>query len=611
MPVITLDLETYYSKEYSLGRMTTEEYINHPEFQALIAGVRGPDGVYASHDLYDMTNRQVRELMCDQYRVHENALLCQNTMFDGAIMNWKFGVKPKAYLDTMLLGRVALRHKTGSTSLGVMSDALGIGHKGTEVVSALGKHREDFSDEEWAEYHGYCVNDVVLTYTLFQLLIDSVPARELKVMSSTLRWYIEPSLRLDMKLLEDAIDDERTTMERHLRQTGLTMEMLSSNPKFAKWLESMGVTVPTKPSPSTGLPIPAIAKADPEFQRLAEHHPSDAVRAACQARMQAKSRIQETRLERLHGIGKRMGGKLPVPLLYSGAHTHRYAGMEAINLQNLPAGTPLRSGIVAPPGFKIVSADQGQIEARLNACMSGQEDLIEGFRTGQDVYVDMARKIYPDREIDGDSKERKVGKATILGCGYGMGADRCYDFMTGQWGISDMTREMSQQIIQVYRTEMWHIAENWKEVNRLLHIVAYGGEEQYGPVTFRHGEIELPSGMKLFYPGMMHDGDNYRYRRYDRKSRQWNWVKIYGAMLVENLCQALARELLTEQSLTLEKKWQTVHQIHDEIIFLVPDEEVDLACRVMKRVMEIPPAWMPDLPLKVEPKYGRTLDECK
>jgi DNA polymerase len=341
-------------------------------------------------------------------------------------------------------------------------------------------------------------------------------------------------------------------------------------------------------------------------------HPNPTVAAAVNARLQAKSRIKHTRLGRFSGIAQRNAGKLPVPLLYCGAHTQRYAGDEAINLQNLTTGDALRGSIIAPPGYKIVSADQGQIEARLNACLSDQDDLVQAFRDGEDVYSDMATDIYgvPVTE-ETEPKKRKVGKAIVLGAGYGMGGERCYDFLTGQWAIDGISREFSQQCINTYRTKYWRIKDHWRYVDGLLQVIASGGEVKHGPVIFRHGEIEMPSGMKMYYPDMMHDGENYRYRRYDRRSRKWNWVKIYGAMMVENLCQALARELLCDQMITLEKKWKSVHQIHDEIIFLVPESEVDLAVKVMRKVMEVAPTWMPELPLKVRPSAGNNLGECK
>jgi hypothetical protein len=606
MGLLTLDLETYYDNDYSLRKMTMEEYINDERFEGLIAGMQLPDGTQVTADLAGLTDKQIHDMFHD-YGVHKHHVLAQNTMFDGAILNWRYDVRPLGYFDTMLMARVTLRHLIGSVSLKNIALHLGIGEKGTEVVDALGKHRADFTSEQWEDYRQYCQLDVALTRTAFNLMAADIPAREFKVMDTTLRWYIQPTLELDVLKLGNMVYEEKRSMQRTLAATGLDAKQLSSQPQFKAWLESQNVECPMKASPTNpDKLIPALSKTDVGFKALL-NHANPTIALVAKARLQAKSRIKETRMERLHGIGCRFPHhKLPVPLLYAGAHTLRYSGMESTNLQNLTHGDGLRDSIRAPEGFKIISADQGQIEARINAVLSGQDDLVQAFRNGEDVYVDMASQLY-DGEID--NTRRKVGKATVLGCGYGMGSERFFDHQNAQ-GLG-LSREFSQVVIDTYRTRYWHIAANWKIVDGMLNVMCTGGEVKYGPVTFRHNEVELPSGCKLRYPDMMHDGSNFQYRRYGNNTRKFGWVKIYGAMMVENLCQALARELLVEQMLILEKKWKSVHQVHDEILFVVPDAEVDIACQVMQKIMTMPPEWMPDLPLKVEPAVGQTFGECK
>lgn len=595
----TIDLETYYDDEVGFSKQTTEEYIRDPDFEVLIIGLRTAAGQCIAHSACDYTSAQNLEFLLD-HKVNQLPLLGQNMRFDASVLNWLYGVRSPLILDTMLMARAAIRHRTGSTSLKALAAYFELGVKGEQVVAAKGKRRHNFTYTEWEDYKGYCINDVELTYDLAQKLIPMIPKRELKVIDSTLNWYVTPKLRLDLTMLGDQVTNEKAYMQTHLKASGIDQKTLASQPKFKAWLESQGIECPMKPSPSNpDKMIPALAKSDKEFMALTQH-PRPAIAVACQARVAAKSRIKETRMERFVGIGNRNAGKIPVPLLCYGAQTQRYAGDESINMQNLPVA--IRAGITAPPGYKIMSADQGQIEARINAVLSGQLDLVEGFRNGEDVYSDMATSIYGINVTEETHPgERKVGKAIVLGAGYGMGGERCYDFLTGQWGIPGISREFAMTCVNTYRTRMYHIQDNWKTVNGLLATLVYGGEVEYGPVIFRHEEVELPSGMKLYYPDITNDGKNYTYRRYDRKTRKWNWVKIYGAMMVENLCQALARELLTEQMLLLEKKWDSVHQIHDEGWFLVPEGEEEVACKVAQKVMTIPPSWMPDLPLKVEP----------
>ena len=90
---------------------------------------------------------------------------------------------------------------------------------------------------------------------------------------------------------------------------------------------------------------------------------------------------------------------------YYAAHTGRWGGDDKINLQNLPSrgknGKKLKKSIVAPKGYTIIDADSSQIEARVLAWLASQEDLVESFSAGEDVYVKMASKIYnkPEEEI--------------------------------------------------------------------------------------------------------------------------------------------------------------------------------------------------------------------
>ena len=235
MGLITLDLETYYDKDYSLSKMTTEEYINDPRFNLLIAGLRLPDGTFVTQDLSDCTTNTITEFFLD-HEVDKHALLCQNTAFDGAILSWLHGVCPAMYMDTVLMARVALRGITGGTSLKNIAVTLGIGEKGTEVVAALGKHRADFSEAEWVEYMGYCENDVALTYTAANMMLAQIPQREYKVIDTTLRWYTQPVLELDVQALDNAVYLEKRKMQRLLDSTGLDAKVLSSNKQFVKYV---------------------------------------------------------------------------------------------------------------------------------------------------------------------------------------------------------------------------------------------------------------------------------------------------------------------------------------------------------------------------------------
>ena len=140
------------------------------------------------------------------------------------------------------------------------------------------------------------------------------------------------------------------------------------------------------------------------------------------SRLGTKSTLEETRTERFINISKR--GRMPVPLRYYAAHTGRWGGDDKLNLQNLPRKSLLKEAIIAPEGYTLIDADSSQIEARIVAWLSGQDDLVKAFERKEDVYKIMASAIYQKGESEIDSQERFVGKTTILGAGYGMGSKK-------------------------------------------------------------------------------------------------------------------------------------------------------------------------------------------
>ena len=329
MHLVTLDFETYYDREFSLSKLTTEAYVRDPRFEVIGVGlkVNGTATEWASG-----THEQIQDYL-NSFDWSDVMLLCHNTMFDGAILDWKFGIRPKVYADTMCIAR-AIHGVETSASLRAVSEKYGIGAKGTEVVQALGKRREDFTDAELARYGDYCVNDVDLTYKLFTIMAKDFPRKELKLIDLTLRMFIQPMLELDLGLLEQHLTETRDHKDELLESAGVVKEDLMSNPKFAELLKSFGVEPPMKESPATGKQTFAFAKSDEDFKALADHE-NPQVQALVAARLGTKSTLEETRTQRFIDIAKR--GTLPVPVRYYAAHTGRWAVMTRSTCRTCPA----------------------------------------------------------------------------------------------------------------------------------------------------------------------------------------------------------------------------------------------------------------------------------
>jgi DNA polymerase I-like protein with 3'-5' exonuclease and polymerase domains len=127
-------------------------------------------------------------------------------------------------------------------------------------------------------------------------------------------------------------------------------------------------------------------------------HEDPFIQQLCSVRLGTKSTIEESRIERFIDVGKRNKGKLPIPLKYYGAHTGRWAGSDKVNFQNLPSRDKkkkaLKNAVVAPDGHFVINCDSSQIEARVLAWLAGQNDVVEQFAKGEDVYSLFATKIY-------------------------------------------------------------------------------------------------------------------------------------------------------------------------------------------------------------------------
>jgi len=461
MTILTIDFETYYDKDYSLSKITTEEYIRDPRFQVIGVAV-AKDG--SAPEWFSGNHKEVGEWLA-QFDWANSLACAHNAQFDGAILSWIFNIRPKGWLDTLCIARAKHGVDAGG-SLKTLAERYQLGVKGDEVINALGKRRVDFTSEDLARYASYCVNDVSLTHALLNRLLDGFPAKELKVIDLTLRMFLEPTLELNLPLLEAHLESVKEKKARLLAAAEADRESLMSNDKFAELLMRFGVDPPKKVSGRTGKEAWAFAKTDEEFKELL-NHPDPRVQTLVGARLGTKTTLEETRTQRFIDIALR--GKLPVPIKYYAAHTGRWGGEDKINLQNLPRESNLKSAIMAPEGYVMIDCDSSQIEARTVAWIAGQTDLVEAFDKGEDVYKIMASTIYnvPIEEVT--KPQRFVGKTTILGAGYGMGTAK-FQLQLKTFNV-DTDLEECKRIIDVYRETYPSIPALWKQAQRCLESI--------------------------------------------------------------------------------------------------------------------------------------------
>lgn len=609
MSIITIDFETYYSKDFSLSKMTTEEYIRDPQFQIIGVAVKVDDN---KTRFFSGSHESLRNQL-QGYNWASSMVVAHNAMFDMAILNWILDIRPMAIGDTLSMARAIHGIEVGN-SLSKLAQYYKLGEKGTEVVNAKDKRREDFTNEQMRSYAGYCANDVEITYQLFLTLLPHFNKTELRLINLTIRMFTEPSLRLDGVLLNSHLIEVRDSKKALLTQSGANIDDLMSNFKFAELLRELGVEPPMKISATTGKEALAFAKTDEEFKALSEH-PDLRVQTLVAARLGNKTTLEETRTERLISIAAR--GLIPVPLSYYAAHTGRWGGADKLNFQNLPSrgqnANKLKKAILAPAGYVIIDCDSSQIEARVLAWFAGQDDLVEAFAEGEDVYKIMASAIYNKPREEIDKQERFVGKTTILGAGYGMGGAK-FQAQLKTFGTS-IELEEAERIVSTYRETYPHIKKLWSDGGKAIDSMYKKKTTKWGKegvITVGADGIIMPNGLVQRYPNLKkvkdtRDGNTGMQYIYDSRK---GVTKLYGGKLTENICQGLARCIIGEQMLRIARKYTVVLTVHDAVACIAPKAEAEEAMAYVMECMRYVPDWAQGIPLNCEAGYGDSYGDC-
>jgi hypothetical protein len=660
--LVSLDFETRYDADYTLKKLSTSEYIRDPRFEALMVGIK--IGRKATKVVPGPKIRA--ELAKINWTTH--SLLCHNVQFDGFILSHHYCIIPAKYYCTLSMARGLHSNEIGAGLDEVSQFYGGAGkiEGGVEGMKGLTYKELAANKVLWAKSSEYCANDVDEMYRVFQAMHAVYPADEIELIHMTARMFCAPVLRLDIprvqaeydrevaarrELMLSVIDprkyDDKTTLktgaERALegeeRDMLVVKRVIGSNEKFKDLLLATGLPechLPVKISPAWIKRSPAhkdetyderytyaFAKDDLEFINLPErvwdvfpdldqNDPGSVLKAsALQIRLQqlvdvrisVKSTTNITRAERFLEAG-RDGMRLPVGYSYYRAHTGRWGGNNKMNMQNLTRGGELRLSILAAPGHQLCVADSGQIEARVNAWLWDQTDLLDAFRNKRDIYSEFATKVYERTITKTDKNERHVGKVCVLGLGYQMGAPKLQMTLAkGALGGPPIVLPISEveRIVQIYRRENYMISGGWQTCAQWIEHMA---DDRAEPIFYKcleigHEYIRLPNGMCLKYPDL-------KKAMGDKGWPEWSYQsgdmrkKIYGGLLTENLVQALARIIVATQMLWIDKKYPVVMTTHDEAVTHPKTKDAQKCYDYMEQCMTTAPAWCADIPLAAE-----------
>lgn len=598
--LLTVDFETFWSADFTLKKLSTEEYVRSPQFQPFGASVKYGDAPSRWIDAEQLP------AFFAGVPWHDTALLCQNAQFDGAILSHHYGVIPALYLCTLAMARMALPRQRHS--LEKLAEHFGLPAKFDMLH--LTKGLRELPPDVRAQLAARACRDGDLTREVFKRLLPAIPTEELRVIDLTVRLFTQPRLTLDRQkarnLLAKVIRNKRSACQR----LGVTKEMLASADKFAELLVDRFGIEPAAKMGKRGL-IPALAKNDPFMKALLEHDNPD-VQALAALRMSVKSTLEETRLRRLLSMHTR--GPLAVFLNFAGAHTMRWSGGDKMNWQNFPAGRDgrepeLRRCIRAPEGQRIVVADLSQIEARVLNTLAGQWDVLELFEKG-DPYSAMASDMY-DRLINkrDHPAERQTGKGVELGCGFGMGPPKLRETLRKAGVVVDL--EFAERGVKKYRKRHPRVVEYWGVAETAIQLLHARVENQpWGPMVIDRGYIRhAASGVALDYTGLVREEGEWRMR--DRAGNlmlnQFGYpIRLYGGLMTENVVQWLARMVMAQAMPAIAERFPLVMTTHDELVALASKERADECLAFMVEHMTKRPAWLPQIPLAAEGGY----DEC-
>lgn len=625
IPIVTIDFETYYDGEYSLSKMSTESYIRDSRFETIGCSITLPHEArgkwYVGHDAVKSALHRI------DWDTH--AMLAHNNYFDGAIAAWIYDIWPRLYMCSMCMGQPIYGFTTG-VSLAKLSEALGVGVKGDEVIRALGKHLADFAPHELAQYGEYCINDGLLSRRCAQKLMPALPLKELLAIDETIRCFTDARLLLDTPMLVDYHQHVKDIKETHYLWAcnllgidddadGLALDkirtVIMSNDKLAQLLLEIGCEPPTKLSPATGKPMYAFAKTDDEFLALKDHQ-DERVQTLVTCRLGGKSTQAETRALKFIEMAER--GPMPAYFKYYAAHTGRLGGGDDTNLQNLARGSELRNAIMAPPSHVLIGGDLSQIEARIVAWLAQQVDLVQAFRDfdakiGPDVYC-VTASAFLGREVTPDMKDdRRLGKVIALALQYGMGLDRF--IITARRDKVTLTPPEAKRASDWFRHSRNRIPILWKQGEHALRALEKGERYAFGPdecIVVEADGIHLPSGRVLRYPGLQSGPSSMfpgmtEWTYLNRKKR----VRLYGAKTIENISQSLAGSVCQDGWLSLRKKLKIVLQVHDELIGMAHETLAQEGCRMMRAALSQEVKYLPGLPVACEVGYAQRFGHIK
>lgn len=637
MKEIGIDIETYSS--YDLEDCGVYKYAESPDFTILLFSYSVDGGPVCCVDLAngERLPQEIRDALDDpsvtktaynaQFeRVCLSRYFLINRMYDPA--QWRCTMVRAARLGLPLsLGQCAevLRLEEGKMAEG---RAL---IRYFSVPGKNGRHWPQDAPDKWETFKRYNIRDVEVEQAVLRKVRRlEAPAfdDELYVADQEIN---DRGVLIDRRLVDNAarFDDEYKAQLMAEAQALTGLSNPNSPAQLKDWLHS-----------ATGLPVDSLNKKglDDLEQRLVYWPKAQRV-LQIRREMGKTSNRKYVAMQQCVCRDGRIHGLLQ---FYGAARTGRWAG-RLVQVQNLPqnhmddldrarkmvlAGDLddfelnyanvtqvlselIRTAFIATPGHTLHVCDFSAIEARVIAWLAGEEWVLDVFRAGGDIYCETASKMFrvPVEKHGANAHLRQRGKVAVLALGYGGGVAALEAMGGSRLGLSEAEE---RDIVAKWREANPRIVRLWA----ILEKAAVAAIKTGQTVTVHRGItvarrwgmllITLPSGRTLCYPRAdigLERGDGWRgdheiieYEGLNQTTKKWERLRTYGGKLVENLIQAIARDILGAVILRARRKGLSiVFHIHDEVVVEASEGQT---LQDVEALFDTPPSWCHDLPLK-------------
>lgn len=630
--LMAIDIETY--SDISLPDCGVHRYVVSEQFEILLFAYSIDEGEIRVIDLAsgEKMPEEVMDLLMDD-SVIKTAF---NAAFERTCINRYFGISlpPEVWRCTAVQSAILAL----PLSLEGVGEALSLDKKkmseGKELIRFFcmpckatkangGRTRNLPSDapEKWEQFKTYCKRDVDVEMQIRKKLKNyPIPDRE-QVLYCMDQRINDRGIRVDTQMVSQAIACDllykETAAKRAYELSGL--ENPNSVSQLKGWLSDKGIEVDSLAKDTV---TELVGKTEGEVSEL----------------LKLRLAMSKTSVKKYEAIERAVcDGRVHGLLQFYGANrTGRWAG-RLVQIHNLPQNhmedlelarslvkegrfdlvellypsTPevlselIRTAFVAKPGCRFIISDFSAIEARVLAWMSGEAWRLRVFSTHGKIYEASASAMFgvPIEEIGKTSPLRQKGKIAELALGYGGSVGALVSMGATKMGLSE---DELPDLVSQWRLANPHITEFWWKVDAAaFKAVKERCTVQMDRLLFEYRGgilfIHLPSGRKLSYvkprlelnrfgrEGITYEGVG--------ESKKWTRIETYGPKMVENIVQAVSRDILAEAMLRLEKAgFDIVMHVHDEVVLEVPEgvssvEEVN-------ELMAVNPSWTMGLPLK-------------